>query len=110
MYVQPSKNDWKILFQPMFDDYLNPPLDVDPQVLVVIAPEPAVSTGTPSSMTIDQDAPTTSTSQTHPEMPSLVISLGVEEAYHNIKVAHMDNNPFVEFPIPEPSSKESFTQ
>ncbi|GJV49415.1 retrovirus-related pol polyprotein from transposon TNT 1-94 [Tanacetum coccineum] len=37
--------------------YLNPPPCVDPQVPSVIAPEPAVSTGTPSSTTIDQDAP-----------------------------------------------------
>ncbi|GKG09989.1 hypothetical protein Tco_0338735, partial [Tanacetum coccineum] len=34
----------------------------------------------------------------------------VEEANHDIEVAHMDNNPFVEFPIPEPSFEESSTQ
>ncbi|GKF23812.1 retrovirus-related pol polyprotein from transposon TNT 1-94, partial [Tanacetum coccineum] len=56
----------------------------------VIAPE-LVSTGTPSSMTIDQDAPST-------------------KAEHDIEVAHMDNNPFVEFSISEPSSEESSTQ
>ncbi|GJU26413.1 retrovirus-related pol polyprotein from transposon TNT 1-94 [Tanacetum coccineum] len=55
--------------------YLNPPPCVDPQVLVVITPEPAVSTGTPSSTIIDQDAPPTSTSQTPPAIPSLVIPL-----------------------------------
>ncbi|GKB64754.1 retrovirus-related pol polyprotein from transposon TNT 1-94, partial [Tanacetum coccineum] len=76
----------------------------------VIAPEPAISTGTPSSTTIDQDAPSTSTSQTTPETPSSVIPIGVEEADHDIKVAHMDNNPFVEFLIPEPSFEESSTQ
>ncbi|GJR26047.1 hypothetical protein Tco_1102279 [Tanacetum coccineum] len=47
-YVLPTKNDWEILFQPMFDEYLNPPPCVDPQVPAVIAPEPAVSTNTPS--------------------------------------------------------------
>ncbi|GKA73360.1 hypothetical protein Tco_0779662, partial [Tanacetum coccineum] len=65
-----------------------------------IAPEPAILTGTPSSTTIDQDAPSTSTSQTPPETPSPVIPLVVEEADHDIEVAHMDNNPSVEFPIP----------
>ncbi|GKF92098.1 hypothetical protein Tco_0278817 [Tanacetum coccineum] len=94
----------------MFDEYLNPSPCVNPQILAVIAPKPAVSTGTPSSATIDQDAPLTITSQTHPETPSPVIPLGVEEADHDIEVAHMDNNPFVEFLIPEPSSKESSTQ
>nr|GEW78683.1 putative reverse transcriptase domain-containing protein [Tanacetum cinerariifolium] len=79
--------------EPMFDEYLNPPPSVDPQVLAVITPEPAVSTGTPSSMTIDKDAPPISTSQTPPDAPSLVIALSVEEADHDIEVSHMDNNP-----------------
>ncbi|GKA22498.1 hypothetical protein Tco_0708460, partial [Tanacetum coccineum] len=109
-YVPPTKNDWEILFQPMFDEYLNPSPCVDHQVSTVIAPEPAVSTGTPSSTTIDQDAPSSSTSKTTQETPPLVIPLGVEEADHDTEVAHMDNNPFVEFPIPKPSSEESCTQ
>nr|GEW64183.1 hypothetical protein [Tanacetum cinerariifolium] len=74
-----------------------------------IAPKHMVSTGS-SSTTIDQDAPSTNTSQTTLETPSPVIPLGVEEADHNIEVAHMDNNPIVEFLIPEPSSEESSTQ
>ncbi|GKB07267.1 hypothetical protein Tco_0835551 [Tanacetum coccineum] len=65
-YVPPTKNDWEILFQPMFDEYLNPSSCVDLQVPIVIAPELAISTGTPSSTTIDQDALSTSTSQTTP--------------------------------------------
>nr|GEU30910.1 integrase, catalytic region, zinc finger, CCHC-type, peptidase aspartic, catalytic [Tanacetum cinerariifolium] len=94
----------------MFDEYLNPPPCVDPQVLTVIAPEPAVSSGTPSLTIIDQDASPTSTSQTPPATLSLVILLGVEEVDHDIEVAHMDNNLSVEFLIPEPNSKESSTQ
>nr|GEX27664.1 retrovirus-related Pol polyprotein from transposon TNT 1-94 [Tanacetum cinerariifolium] len=94
----------------MFDEYLNSLPCVDPQVPTVIAPEPAVLTSTPSSTTIDQDAPSTSTLQTPLETPSLAIPLGFEEADHDIEVAHMDNNPFVEFLIPELSSKESSTQ
>ncbi|GJT33748.1 retrovirus-related pol polyprotein from transposon TNT 1-94 [Tanacetum coccineum] len=82
--------------------YLNPPPCVDHQVPAVNAPKSTVSTGTPSSTTIDQDAPSTSTSQTNQKTPSLVIPLGVEEADHDIEVAHMDNNPYVDFPIPEP--------
>ncbi|GJR80775.1 integrase, catalytic region, zinc finger, CCHC-type containing protein [Tanacetum coccineum] len=109
-YVSPTKNDWEILFQPMFDEYLNPPPCVDPQVPTVITSEPAISTGTPSSTTIDQDAPSISTSQTPLETPSPVIPHSVEEADHDIEVAHMDNNPFVEFLIPEPSSEESSTR
>ncbi|GJW40861.1 retrovirus-related pol polyprotein from transposon TNT 1-94 [Tanacetum coccineum] len=110
MYVPPTKNDWEILFQPIFDEYLNPPPCVDPLVPAVIALEPAASTSTPSSTTIDQDAPFTSTSQTTQETPSPVISLSVEEADHDIEVAHMDNNANVDFPIPKPSYEESSTQ
>ncbi|GJT35982.1 reverse transcriptase domain-containing protein [Tanacetum coccineum] len=62
---------------------------------VVIAPKHVVSIGIPSSTTINQDAPPISTSQTTQETPSPIIPLGVEEAYHDIEIAHMDNNPFV---------------
>nr|GEW25072.1 retrovirus-related Pol polyprotein from transposon TNT 1-94 [Tanacetum cinerariifolium] len=37
----------------------------------------------------------------------LVIPLGVEEADHDIEVAHIDNNPYGDFTILEPSSEES---
>nr|GEX31653.1 retrovirus-related Pol polyprotein from transposon TNT 1-94 [Tanacetum cinerariifolium] len=56
------------------------------------------------------NAPSKTTSQTPQETPSLVIPIGVEEADHDIEVAHMDNNPFVEILIPEPSFEESSTQ
>nr|GEW68038.1 hypothetical protein [Tanacetum cinerariifolium] len=63
-FVPPSRNDWDLLFQPLFDELLNPPPSVDhpaPKVITpiakVVAPEPAESTGLPSSTTIDQDAP-----------------------------------------------------
>ncbi|GJT26494.1 retrovirus-related pol polyprotein from transposon TNT 1-94 [Tanacetum coccineum] len=94
----------------MFDEYLNPPPWVILQVPAVIASEPAISTGIPSSTTIDQDAPSTSTLQTTPKTPYPIIPLSVEEADHDIKVAHMNNNPYVNFPIPEPSSEESSSQ
>nr|GEU44570.1 hypothetical protein [Tanacetum cinerariifolium] len=103
-----NKEDWEILFQPMFDEYLNPLSCVDPQVPTVIALKPAILTGIPSS-TSDQDAPSTSNSQTPLETPSPVIHLGIKEADHDIEVAHIDNNPFVEFPILEPSFEESST-
>ncbi|GKG39547.1 hypothetical protein Tco_0463692 [Tanacetum coccineum] len=76
----------------MFDECLNPSPCVDSQVLAVILSEPAVSTSTPSSTTIIQDAPSTSSSQTTQETLSPVIPLSVEEADHDIEVAHMDNN------------------
>nr|GEV79841.1 retrovirus-related Pol polyprotein from transposon TNT 1-94 [Tanacetum cinerariifolium] len=109
-YVPLTKNDWEILFQPMFDEYVNPATCVDPQVRVVITLEPAILTGTPSSTTVDQDAPSSSTSQTPPKTLSPVIPLGVKEADHDIEVSHMDNNLFVEFLILKLSFEESSTQ
>ncbi|GJU99066.1 retrovirus-related pol polyprotein from transposon TNT 1-94 [Tanacetum coccineum] len=94
----------------MFDKYLNPLPYVDPQVPTIIALEPDVSTCIPSLTIIDQDAPSISTSQTNQETPSLAIPFGVKEAAHDIEIAHMDNNPYVDFLIPEPSSDESSSQ
>nr|GEZ58315.1 hypothetical protein [Tanacetum cinerariifolium] len=37
-YVPPSRNDWDLLFQPLFDELLNPPPSVDNQDAEVIAP------------------------------------------------------------------------
>ncbi|GJW81519.1 hypothetical protein Tco_0145494 [Tanacetum coccineum] len=67
--VPPSRTDWDILFQSLFDELLTPSPSVDHPAPEVIAPiaevvtlEPAASTGSPSSTTIDQDAPSPSNS------------------------------------------------
>ncbi|GKE67654.1 integrase, catalytic region, zinc finger, CCHC-type containing protein, partial [Tanacetum coccineum] len=103
-------NDWGRLFQPFFDEYFHPPPCVDHLVPEVAAPVPVVSTGTSFSISVDQDAPSQSTSQTLQESQSYVIPLGAEEADHDIEVAHMDNNPQFAIPILEPSSEESSSQ
>ncbi|GJV39880.1 retrovirus-related pol polyprotein from transposon TNT 1-94 [Tanacetum coccineum] len=66
-YVPPTKNDWDLLFQPMFGEYFNPPLSVVSLVLAVASPRPADPTGTPLSTSIEQDAPAASTSSTTQE-------------------------------------------
>nr|GEW95962.1 copia protein [Tanacetum cinerariifolium] len=81
-YVPPSRNDWDLLFQSMFDELLNPP-------------------------SIDQDAPSPSKSQTTPETQSFVIPQDVEEDNHDIEVAHMRNDPLFGVPIPEVTSAQS---
>nr|GEX09576.1 hypothetical protein [Tanacetum cinerariifolium] len=53
------------------------------------------STGSPSSTTVDQDAPSPSNSQTTPETQTLVISNDVKKDNHDLDVAHMNNDPFV---------------
>ncbi|GJZ52646.1 putative ribonuclease H-like domain-containing protein [Tanacetum coccineum] len=64
-------------------------------------------TNTPSSTTIDQDAPSPSTSQTLHKTQSPVIPSDVEEHFHDIEVTHLDNDPFFGVLIPEPNSEAS---
>ncbi|GKF34118.1 hypothetical protein Tco_0107318 [Tanacetum coccineum] len=71
----------------------------DPKLLTPGTISSGLVPNIPSSTLCTTNKYFTNTSRT----PSPVISLGVEEVDHDIKVAHMDNNPFVEFPIPEPS-------
>ncbi|GJU02303.1 retrovirus-related pol polyprotein from transposon TNT 1-94 [Tanacetum coccineum] len=58
-FVPPTRNDWDTVLQPLFDEYFHPPPRVDHLVPKVAASEPTVSTGTPSSTSVDQDAPST---------------------------------------------------
>ncbi|GJS67122.1 retrovirus-related pol polyprotein from transposon TNT 1-94 [Tanacetum coccineum] len=58
-FVPPSRNDWDILFQPMFDELLTPPpsvghpdLEVNAPIDEVVAPVLAVSIGSPFSITV----------------------------------------------------------
>nr|GFA13137.1 uncharacterized mitochondrial protein AtMg00810-like [Tanacetum cinerariifolium] len=114
LYVPPLRHDWDLLFQPLFDELLTPPLSVDPQAPEVIAPiadviplVQAESTGLPSSTTVDQDAPSPSKSQTTPETQSFVIPQDVKEDIHDIEVAHMGNDPLFGVPILEVTSAQS---
>ncbi|GKE65846.1 retrovirus-related pol polyprotein from transposon TNT 1-94 [Tanacetum coccineum] len=94
-FIPPSRSDWDLLFQPLFDELLTPPPSVDhpaPEVIAltadVVAPEPAASTGSPYSTTVDHDAP-------------------LPKDYHDIEVAHMGNDPYFGILIPEVSSDQS---
>ncbi|GJT63202.1 integrase, catalytic region, zinc finger, CCHC-type containing protein [Tanacetum coccineum] len=113
-FVPPSRTDWDILFQPLFDELLTPPPSVDhpaPEVIApiaeVVAPEPVASTVSPSSTTVDQDASSPSNSQTTPETQSPIIPNYVKEDNHDLDVAHMNNDSFFGISILENDSKAS---
>nr|GEV74878.1 retrovirus-related Pol polyprotein from transposon TNT 1-94 [Tanacetum cinerariifolium] len=76
---------------------LQPKADIAPEFIALIAeliaPEPAESTSSPSSTTVDQDSPSPSKSQTTPKTQPPVIPHDVEEDSHDIEVAHMGNDP-----------------
>ncbi|GJT78242.1 retrovirus-related pol polyprotein from transposon TNT 1-94 [Tanacetum coccineum] len=73
----------------------------------LVAPELAVSTGSPSSTTVDQDAPSPCNSQTTPETQSLVIPNNIEEDNHDLDIAHISNDPYFGIPILEVPSDQS---
>ncbi|GJR71019.1 integrase, catalytic region, zinc finger, CCHC-type containing protein [Tanacetum coccineum] len=111
-FVPPSRTDWDMLFQPLFDEFLNPSPSVDHPAPEVVAPEVialvlADSTGSPSSTTVDQDAPSPSNSQTTPETEPPIILNDVEEDNHDIEVAHMGNDLYFGVPIPKIPSDQS---
>ncbi|GJY35673.1 retrovirus-related pol polyprotein from transposon TNT 1-94 [Tanacetum coccineum] len=85
-FVPPSRTDWDMLFQPLFDEFLNPSPSVDHLALEVVAPI------------------------------NKVIALVLADhrftfinykANHDIKIAHMGNDPYFGVPIPEIPSDQS---
>nr|GEU49024.1 hypothetical protein [Tanacetum cinerariifolium] len=81
-YVPQTNKDLEILFQLMFDEYLEPPRVERLISLAPVVPVPVNTVGTPSSITIDQDAP-----------------------YNPL--AFVSNDPFVNMFASEPSYKAS---
>ncbi|GJR39653.1 retrovirus-related pol polyprotein from transposon TNT 1-94 [Tanacetum coccineum] len=107
-----GKNRYKTSLR--FFSLLTPPPSVDhpaPVVIApiadVVAPEPAASTGSPSSTTVNQDAPSPSNSLTTPETQSPIIPNDVEEDNHDIEVVHMGNDPYFGILILEVPSDQS---
>ncbi|GJV07392.1 retrovirus-related pol polyprotein from transposon TNT 1-94 [Tanacetum coccineum] len=100
----------------MFDELLTPPPSVDhpaPEVIApiadVVAPVPVVSTSSPSSTNVDQDAPSPSDSQTIPKTQPPIIPNDLEEDNHDIEVAHIGNDPYFGIPIPKIHSDQSLS-
>nr|GEY95065.1 retrovirus-related Pol polyprotein from transposon TNT 1-94 [Tanacetum cinerariifolium]GEZ00427.1 retrovirus-related Pol polyprotein from transposon TNT 1-94 [Tanacetum cinerariifolium] len=94
-YVPPTNKDLEILFQPMFDEYLEPPRTKRPVFPAPAVQAPVNSSGTPSSTTIDQDAPSPSIL---PSSSALQYHQGVAAESTFMKdnlVAPVNNNPFI---------------
>ncbi|GJU80125.1 hypothetical protein Tco_1282490 [Tanacetum coccineum] len=73
-------DDWDTLFQPLFDEYFNPPTIVVSTVPVAVAPRAVEIADSPVSTSIDQDASSSSIPSTQDQEHSLIISQGVEES------------------------------
>nr|GEV10553.1 hypothetical protein [Tanacetum cinerariifolium] len=107
LFVSPSRHEWDLVFQPMFDEFFSLSASVVSSVLVEEAPAPVETTGSPSLTTVDQDAPSSSTSQTTPQSQSQTIPLSVEEKSYDLEVTHMSKDPYFGIPIPNFVSEES---
>ncbi|GJX00992.1 retrovirus-related pol polyprotein from transposon TNT 1-94 [Tanacetum coccineum] len=106
-FVPPSRHEWDLVFQLVFDEFFSPPDSVASPVPVKEAPAPVESTGSPSSTIVDQDEPLPSTSQTTPQSQSQKIPLCAEEESHDLQVAHISNDPYFGIPIPKTIFEES---
>nr|GEY94512.1 integrase, catalytic region, zinc finger, CCHC-type, peptidase aspartic, catalytic [Tanacetum cinerariifolium] len=74
-----------------------PALEVIALITEVVAPVLTALTSSPSSTTIDQDAPSPSNSQTPSKTQSPIISNDVKEENHDLAIVHMNNDPFFGF-------------
>ncbi|GKB80578.1 retrovirus-related pol polyprotein from transposon TNT 1-94 [Tanacetum coccineum] len=88
-YVPPTNKELEMLFQPMFDEYFNPPGNrQDP--LPSVAQDPVIPTGPSVSISIDLDAPS-----------------GSEQYAEVNPFAAADHEPFVNVFAPDPTSEAS---
>nr|GEW99718.1 integrase, catalytic region, zinc finger, CCHC-type, peptidase aspartic, catalytic [Tanacetum cinerariifolium] len=109
-YAPPTNKELDILFQPMFDEYLEHPRVERPVHPAQAVQAPVNSAGTPSSTTIDQDAPSPSISPSTSALQSYSLHQGIAAEPHYMEdhpIAPVDNNPFVNVFALEPHSKAS---
>ncbi|GJV81871.1 retrovirus-related pol polyprotein from transposon TNT 1-94 [Tanacetum coccineum] len=91
--IPPTRNDWDRLFQPMFDEYFNPPPSAISPLQVADTPRVVDLADSLVSTSIDQDAPSTSIPSTQEQEQSPIISQGFEES---LKTPHFNNDPLHE--------------
>nr|GEX89032.1 integrase, catalytic region, zinc finger, CCHC-type, peptidase aspartic, catalytic [Tanacetum cinerariifolium] len=110
LYAPPTNKEMDILFQPMFDEYLDPPRADRPGFPAQAVQLHVSLADTPLSTTIDQDAPSPHISPSSSAPQSHSLSPGVVAEPHLMKDHNVDpinNTPFVNIFAPEPLSKAS---
>ncbi|GKE17301.1 retrovirus-related pol polyprotein from transposon TNT 1-94, partial [Tanacetum coccineum] len=109
-YVPPTNKELETLFQPLFDEYMEPPRVKRPVSPALAVSVPVNSAGTPSFTTIDQDAPSPSHSPSSSALqsPSLHKGIATDSTFmEDNPFAPVDNHPFINVFAPEPSSEAS---
>ncbi|GJW35365.1 retrovirus-related pol polyprotein from transposon TNT 1-94 [Tanacetum coccineum] len=83
--LAPTDKELEMLFQPMFDEYLEQSTDSEPVPTATVVNAPIVSTNTSVSTTIAQDAPSTSHSLSSSQVHPPVFPQGVV-AWHHYRI------------------------
>ncbi|GJW20332.1 retrovirus-related pol polyprotein from transposon TNT 1-94 [Tanacetum coccineum] len=107
-YVPPTNKELEMLFQPMFDEYFNPPgIRQDP--IPNVAQDPVIPTGPSVSIAIDLDAPSGSHTSSPLDHHSSSVHHGVAgEQYAEVNpFAAADPEPFVNVFAPDYNSEAS---
>ncbi|GJV83238.1 retrovirus-related pol polyprotein from transposon TNT 1-94 [Tanacetum coccineum] len=107
-YVPPTNKELEMLFQPMFDEYFNPPgIRQDP--IPNVAQNPVIPTSPSVSISIDLDAPSGSHISSPLDHHSSSVHHGVVgEQYAEVNpFAAADPEPFVNVFAPYPTSEAS---
>nr|GEX53946.1 hypothetical protein [Tanacetum cinerariifolium] len=100
----PTKNDWDLLFQPIFNEYIKNPSATSNPILPATLPPPDRAGASSSSSFTDKDAPSPSTS---PNIKETNLPISSKNVKANDKVAKFDNDTFTNpFAPPDTSSAE----
>nr|GEU85597.1 hypothetical protein [Tanacetum cinerariifolium] len=76
-FIPPSRHEWDLVFQPVFDEFFSPPASIASLVPVKEASAPVESTNSVSSTTVNQDAPSPMEPKTYKD--TLTQSYWIEE-------------------------------
>nr|GFB27495.1 integrase, catalytic region, zinc finger, CCHC-type, peptidase aspartic, catalytic [Tanacetum cinerariifolium] len=102
--IPSNRDDWDRLFQPMLDVYFNPPTISIPLVQDADAPRAELLSNSLVSISISQDAPTTSIPLSQEQEHSLIISQYFEESP---KTPTFHDDPLNESPQDSTSQESS---
>ncbi|GJY25477.1 retrovirus-related pol polyprotein from transposon TNT 1-94 [Tanacetum coccineum] len=108
-YVPPTNKELEMLFQPMFDEYFNPPGNRQDPIPNVVQ-DPVIPTGPSVSISVDLDAPSGSHISPPLDHHSSSVHHGVAgEQYAEVNpFAAADPEPFVNVFAPDPTSGEQY--
>ncbi|GJV51709.1 retrovirus-related pol polyprotein from transposon TNT 1-94 [Tanacetum coccineum] len=107
-YAPPTNKELEMLFQPMFDEYFNPP-GIRQNPIPNAAQDPVIPTGPSVSIAIDLDAPSGSHTSSPLDYHSSSVHHGVAgEQYAEVNpFAAADHEPFVNVFAPDYNSEAS---